>query len=201
MLRQISLGSLFLMLGVVLSAIGLFAYATGNPTLNLVGFFYGVPILLGGAALKSAEVKPSQILHPISAITLKLREAQATPTQIQLRDDVTRYRYGIRAHLDEALEKLGMSPTNEERPVLAGICEEVFQLAGQPDAYSLVLRFQSPLISLETWQAKQEKIGRFFGPGIIALVSKPEIPKPEIQSEDQKAPQMIDLRLIAEVKS
>jgi Protein of unknown function (DUF2854) len=201
MLRQISLGSLFLMLGVVLSAIGLFAYATGNPTLNLAGFFYGVPILLGGAALKSAEVKPSQILHPISAIALKLREAQATPTQIQLRDDVTRYRYGIRAHLDEALEKLGMSPTNEERPVLAGICEEVFQSAGQPDAYSLVLRFESPLISLETWQAKQEKIGRFFGPGIVALVSKPEISKPEIQSEDQKNPQMIDLRLIAEVKT
>jgi Protein of unknown function (DUF2854) len=201
MLRQISLGSLFLVLGVVLSAIGLFAYATGNPTLNLAGFFYGVPILLGGAALKSAEVKPSQILHPISAIALKLREAQATPTQIQLRDDVTRYRYGIRAHLDEALEKLGMSPTNEERPVLAGICEEVFQSAGQPDAYSLVLRFESPLISLETWQAKQEKIGRFFGPGIVALVSKPEISKPEIQSEDQKNPQMIDLRLIAEVKT
>jgi Protein of unknown function (DUF2854) len=201
MLRQISLGSLFLVLGVVLSAIGLFAYATGNPTLNLAGFFYGVPILLGGAALKSAEVKPSQILHPISEIALKLREAQATPTQIQLRDDVTRYRYGIRAHLDEALEKLGMSPTNEERPVLAGICEEVFQSAGQPDAYSLVLRFQSPLISLETWQAKQEKIGRFFGPGIVALVSKPEISKPEIQSEDQKNPQIIDLRLIAEVKS
>lgn len=201
MLRQISLGSLFLILGVVLSAIGLFAYATGNPTLNLAGFFYGVPILLGGAALKSAEVKPSQILHPISVIALKLREAQATPTQIQLLDDVTRYRYGIRAHLDEALEKLGMSPTNEERPVLAGICEEVFQSEGQPDVYSLVLRFESPLISFETWQAKQEKIGRFFGPGIVALVSKPEISKPEIQSEDQKDPQMIDLRLIADVKS
>jgi Protein of unknown function (DUF2854) len=201
MLRQISLGSLFLILGVVLSAIGLFAYATGNPTLNLAGFFYGVPILLGGAALKSAEVKPSEILHPISTLALKLREAQATPTQNQLRDDVTRYRYGIRAHLDEALEKLGMSPTNEERPVLAGICEEVFQSPGQPDAYSLVLRFESPLISLETWQAKQEKIGRFFGPGIVALVSKPEISQPEIQSEDQKNPQIIDLRLIAEVKS
>ncbi len=196
MLRQISLGSLFLVLGVVLSALGLFAYATGNPTLNLVGFFYGVPILLGGAALKSAEVKPSKILQPASSQLLKLREAQATPTQNQLRQDVTRFRYGISAHLDEALEKLGMSPTDEERPVLTGICEEVFQSEGQPDAYSLVLRFQSPLISWETWQAKQEKIGRFFGPGVIAVVSQSEI-----QSEDQKERQSIDLRLIAEVKS
>jgi hypothetical protein len=201
MLRQISLGSLFLVLGVVLSAVGLFAYATGNPTLNLVGFFYGVPILLGGAALKSSEVKPSQILQPTSEIVLKLREAQATPTQNQLRDDVTRYRYGISAHLDEAFEKLGMSPTNEERPVLTGLCEEIFQSEGNPDAYSLLLRFQSPLISLEAWQAKQEKIGRFFGPGIIALVSKPEILKPEPLLEGQKEMQMIDLRLIADVKS
>jgi Protein of unknown function (DUF2854) len=201
MLRQISLGSLFLILGVVLSAIGLFAYATGNPTLNLVGFFYGVPILLGGAALKSSEVKPSEILHPISASILKLREAQATSTQNQLRQDVTRYRYGISAHLDEALEKLGMSPTDEERPVLTGLYEEIFQSEGQPDAYSLVLRFKSPLIGWETWQAKQEKIGKFFGPGIIAMVSKPEISEPVSLTENQKEPQIIDLRLIAEVNS
>ncbi|NJM27162.1 MAG: DUF2854 domain-containing protein [Pseudanabaena sp. RU_4_16] len=201
MLRQISLGSLFLILGVVLSATGLFAYATGNPTLNLVGFFYGIPILLGGAALKSAEVKPIQVLQPTSALALKLREVQATPTQKQVRQDVTRYRYGIRAHLDEALEKLGMRPTDEERPILTGLYEEVFQAEGQPDAYSLVLRFQSPLIGWETWQAKQEKIGRFFGPGIIVVVSKPEIAKPEPQTGEQKEPQTIDLHLIAEVKS
>ncbi len=201
MLRQISLGSLFLILGVVLSGTGLFAYATGNPTLNLVGFFYGIPILLGGAALKSAEVKPIQVLQPTSALALKLREVQATPTQKQVRQDVTRYRYGIRAHLDEVLEKLGMRPTDEERPILTGLYEEVFQTEGQPDAYSLVLRFQSPLIGWETWQAKQEKIGRFFGPGIIAVVSKPEIAKREPQTEEQKEPQMIDLHLIAEVKS
>lgn len=192
MLRQISLGSLFLLIGVVLSAIGLFAYATGNSTLNLAGFFYGIPILLGGAALKSSEVKPSLLLHPTSEATLKLRDTQATPTQIQVRQDVTRYRYGISAHLDEALAKLGMRPTDEERPVLIGLYEEVFQAQGQPDAYSLVLRFKSPLIGLETWQEKQEKIGRFFGPGTIARVSNPD---------PQTEPQIIDLRLIAEVKT
>jgi hypothetical protein len=190
MLRQISLGSVFLAIGIVLSAIGVYAYANGNPTLNLAGFFYGIPILLGGAALKSAEVKPSQLLYPTSETALKLRDAQATPTQIKVRQDVTRYRYGIRAHLDEVLEKLGMSPTNEERPVLTGIYEEAFQSEGQPDAYSLVLRFQSPLISLETWQEKQEKIGRFFGPGVIAQISRPEI---------QSEPPLVDLRLIATV--
>ncbi len=201
MLRQISLGSLFLILGVVLSTIGLSAYATGNPTLNLAGFFYGIPILLGGAALKSAEVKPIQVLQPTSLQALKLRESQATPTQNQVRQDVTRFRYGIRAHLDEVLGKLGMSPTNEERPILTGLYEEVFQSEGKPDAYSLVLRFQSPLIGLETWQAKQEKISKFFGPGIIAMVSKPEISGSEIQTEEQQKTQAIDLRLIAEVKS
>lgn len=192
MLRQISLGSVFLLIGIVLSAIGLYAYATGNPTLNLAGFFYGIPILLGGAALKSAEVKPTKLLHPTSESALKLRDTQATPTQIQVCQDVTRYRYGIRAHLDEALEKLGMSPTNEERPVLIGLYEEVFQAEGHPDAYSLVLRFQSPLISLETWQERQEKIGKFFGPGITARVDSPEI-----QSEIP----LVDLRLIAAINN
>ncbi|WP_019501185.1 DUF2854 domain-containing protein [Pseudanabaena sp. PCC 6802] len=190
MLRQISLSSVFLLIGIALSAIGVYAYATGNPTLNLAGFFYGIPILLGGAALKSAEVKPSQFLYPSSDLALKLRDTQATPTQIKVRQDVTRYRYGIRAHLDAALEKLGMSPTNEERPVLAGIYEEVFQAEGQPDTYSLVLRFQSPLIGLETWQEKQEKIGRFFGPGVIAQVTRPEV-----QSEIP----LVDLRLISAI--
>jgi hypothetical protein len=190
MLRQISLGSLFLLIGIVLSAIGVYAYATGNPTLNLAGFFYGIPILLGGAALKSAEVKPSQFLYPSSELVLKLRAAQATPTQIQLCQDVTRYRYGIRAHLDEALEKLGLSPTNEERPVLTGLYEEVFKTEGQPDAYSLILRFQSPLINLETWQEKQEKLSKFFGPGITA-----QVVSPEVQSEIP----LVDLRLITTI--
>ena len=170
MFKKISLGSVGLTVGGVLAVVGMIAYTVGNSTLSLVGLFYGVPILLGGAALKSSEVEPVPILQENSEAILKLRKDQETSTQKKLREDVSRYRYGIEAHLDEVLEKLGMSPTDEERPVLSGLYEEM----GEHGAYRLVLRFDSPLISFETWEQKQDKLTKFFGPGITAEVDQLE---------------------------
>ena len=180
---KISLASVGLYVGGLLFLVGFWAYSRGNSTLNLIGFFYGFPILLGGFAFKSSEVTPSPVLVPESPEVLELRKVQATPTQKQLFKDVTRYRYGIKAHLDEVLEKLGMSPTDEERPLLVGVYEEVAQESG---TYGLVLRFHSPLMNFETWQQKQDKLTQFFGPGIKALVS-------ELENKE------VDLHLIAQV--
>jgi hypothetical protein len=36
------------------------------------------------------------------------------------------------------------------------------------------MAFDSPMIGLEQWQAKQEKIEKFFGPGIRAAITQPE---------------------------
>ena len=184
-LNKISLASVGLYVGGILFAVGFVAYAKGNSTLNLVGFFYGFPILLGGFAFKSSEVTPIPIIVPESASVLAVRKVVETPTQKQLRKDVTRYRYGIKAHLDEILEKLGMSPTDEERPLLIGIYEELSQDEDTKDAYSLVLRFRSPLMNFEFWQEKQDKLTRFFGPGIIAVVT-------ELENKE------VDLRLISQ---
>lgn len=183
--NKISLASVGLYVGGILFAVGFWAYAKGNSTLNLVGFFYGFPILLGGFAFKSSEVEPIPVIIPESEAILALRKLQETPTQKQLRKDVTRYRYGIKAHLDEILEKLGMSPTDEERPVLGGIYEEISQAEETKGAYSLVLRFRSPLMDFDAWQQKQDKLTRFFGPGIVAVVS-------ELENKE------VDLRLISE---
>lgn len=169
MLRKISLGRLGLSIGGILTIVGFIAYAQGNATLNLAGLFYGVPILLGGLALTASELKPVPYSQPTPPEVLKLREQQATATQNQVRKDITRYRYGQEAHLDESLERLGLSPTDEERPVIQGIRET--ETDGN---YTLVLEFYSPLISFETWQEKQEKIAKFFGPGIRVEVMQPE---------------------------
>lgn len=165
MLGKTSLGNVGLVVGGVLSVVGFVAYAQGNATLNLAGMFYGVPILLGGLALKAAELKPVPYRCPPSATILQLREQQATPTQQQIRKDVTRYRYGQSAHLDDALERLGLAPTDEECPELVAIAEE--EMDGQ---YALTLEFYSPLVALTKWQEKEEKLTRFFGPGIVAQV-------------------------------
>ncbi|HBB34949.1 MAG TPA: hypothetical protein DDZ80_20165 [Cyanobacteria bacterium UBA8803] len=169
MLRQISLGTLGLSVGGLLALTGFVAYATDNATLNLVGFFYGIPLLLGGLALKASELKPVRFSQPTPPSVLKLRELTATPIQNQIRKDVMRYRYGQKAHLDESLERLQLSPTDEERPVLKGLREN--EVDGN---YTLVLEFASPLISLEMWQQKREKIEKFFGPGIRVELSQPE---------------------------
>jgi hypothetical protein len=181
MLRQISLGNVGLVAGSLLTVMGIIAYAYQSPTLNLIGFVYGVPILLGGLALTASELKPVPMPES-SPEALALREKEATDTQNQVRKDVTRYRYGQEAHLDEALKRLGLSPTDDERPILNNIREQDW--GGH---YALILKFYSPLIPLETWQEKQDKLARFFGPGIrvelmqmeeeeieVAMITAPE---------------------------
>lgn len=169
MLRQTSLGTLGLVVGGILTIIGFIAYGTGNATLNLAGFFYGIPVLLGGLALKASELKPTPFSQPTAPEILSLREQQATSTQNQIRKDVTRYRYGQTAHLDESLERLGLSPIDEERPVLVGLRE-----TETDGAYTLILEFDSPLISAQVWQEKREKLEKFFGPGIRAEITELE---------------------------
>ncbi|MBD1810901.1 DUF2854 domain-containing protein [Microcoleus vaginatus DQ-U2] len=167
MLRKISLANLALVVGGIIAAVGFGAYFTDRPTLNLAGFFYGIPLLLGGLALKAAELEPVDFTEPTSGEVLLLRESQATDTQNQVRKDVTRFRYGQQAHLDDALERLGLAPTDEERPLLQGLRE-----VNVDGAYGLILEFYSPLMPIEVWEEKQDKIATFFGPGLRAQVSQ-----------------------------
>jgi Protein of unknown function (DUF2854) len=166
MFRKLPLAILGQSIGGVMTAVGFYAYATDQPTLNLACFFYGIPLLLGGLALKAAELKPVPVKVELTPEVLAARTEQATKTQLQIFYDVTRYRYGQEAHLDAVLTALGMSPTQDQRPVITGIWE---LLTGE--VYTLVMEFESPLISLETWQGKEDKMTRFFGPDVKVKVS------------------------------
>jgi Protein of unknown function (DUF2854) len=165
MFRQIPLSLVLINLGGLLTLVGFFAYAIDDPTFNLIGFFYGIPLFLGGLALKSAELEPVPFTELTSASIIKLRDKEATDTLNQIRKDVTRYRYGQEAHLDIALEKLGLAPSDDDRPVLTGIKES--EIGGD---YALTLDFYSPFMKLDVWQEKNEKITKFFGPGVTAHV-------------------------------
>ena len=167
MLRQISLGTLGLTIGGILTIIGFVAYADNNATLNLVGFFYGIPLLLGGLALKANELKPVPF-ETTSPSALILRQQQATDTQNKIRKDITRYCYGQDAHLDTTLSFLGLSPTDEERPTVTGLRET--EVNG---GYALILEFDSPLIPIDVWQKKQEKMTNYFGPGLEIQITQP----------------------------
>ncbi|MGJ3254101.1 MAG: DUF2854 domain-containing protein [Elainellaceae cyanobacterium] len=184
MLPQTSLGTLGLIIGGALTVMGFIAYFTDNATLNLAGFFYGIPVLLGGFALKASELKPTPISPPTPPEVIKLREQQATDTQKQVLKDVTRYRYGQEAHLDVSLERLGLSPTDEECPTLQSLREESIE-----GAYALVLHFESPLIDFKTWQQRQEKIETFFGPEIRARLTQIDEDEIELALISDAAPQ------------
>ncbi|MGB7272666.1 MAG: DUF2854 domain-containing protein [Geitlerinemataceae cyanobacterium] len=169
MLRQTSLGTLALFIGGVLTVVGFGAYFADYATLNLAGFFYGIPVALIGLALKTAELKPVPFSQPTTPEVLAIREQQATATQTQIRQDVTRYRYGQEAHLDEVLSFLGLSPSGKERPIIEALREELTD-----GAYTLVMQFESPLISFEQWQEKREKMEQFFGPNVRVELHQPD---------------------------
>jgi hypothetical protein len=169
LIGKIPFAILLLAGGGILTVVGTIAYLMNYAALNMAGFFYGIPMFLGGIAFKITELKPVPITQPLTTAVEALRDTQATATQKEIFKDVTRYRYGERAHLAAALKFLGLSPTDEERPELIGLYETAID-----QAYALVLGFDSPMISFQTWQNKQEKMEQFFGPGVRVMLEQPE---------------------------
>lgn len=95
---------------------------------------------------------------------------------LQVREDVTRYRYGDEQHLDEALSRIfrfGQSGGIPRRlcPILKRVREEV-----RDGAYTLVLEFETNKAQMtdDMWESRQEKIQNFFGPGIVADLKSTE---------------------------
>ncbi len=154
----VPLSTLVLITGVVVTIWGFFNY--NDPVLNLAGIFAGIPLLLGGATMKAVELKPVPALGSPSEEVLQARTTQATSIQNQVRADITKYSYGASAHLEDALEFLGLKGTTEaDLPKLIGYQEDLRQ-----GRYTLILRFDSPAVPLETWQQSySKKMGGFFG--------------------------------------
>jgi hypothetical protein len=154
-------GSLVTIAGAALSAVGWIGYATGNPNLSLPTIFYGIPILLGGLALKSSELAPAQRLTPAGQLRA-LRDAPASEPLRKLVADVCRWRYGQKAHLESSLEALKLWDEGTPPQLLA---IEELDCSG---SYGLRLRFRRGAVGLERWQSQQERLGRFFGSGLRA---------------------------------
>lgn len=152
------ISNLVLVLGVVATAWGFYEY--NDPTLNLVGIFTGIPLLLGGITMKVVELKPVPPLTPSTSDIEQARQNQATDIQKQVRADITKYSYGANAHMESALEFLGLNGDVEaDLPKLIGYREEL-----QDGRYTLVLRFRSEFVEWEKWQASYDKkMQGFFG--------------------------------------
>ena len=121
-------------------------------------------------ALKYAQLDPLELVTYEDA--LALRETQSTGILTQVRNDVTRYRYGDEQHLEEALaiifryNRPGGLRKNQA-PTLVGLAEMVIV-----DRYALVLKFDAPKMTLEEWTDRREKIQGFFGPGVTCGITE-----------------------------
>ncbi|TWB91843.1 uncharacterized protein DUF2854 [Synechococcus sp. Ace-Pa] len=157
-------GSLLTLLGAVLTVVGTIAYATDSPNISLAGVFYGIPLLLGGLALKSSELPPAIRLTKPAEFRALREQPESEPLSTLLKD-VTRWRYGQKAHLESSLEALKL--WNDDQPPELLSVRELEEHGG----YGLGLRFRSHGVPYERWQAKQERLGRFFGPGLVATLA------------------------------
>ena len=164
MQRLFSPGTLVTITGASLTVIGSLAYVTEHPNLSLPTIFYGIPILLGGLALKSSELPPPERLSP-PAQWRELREAPASEPLRKLLADVTRWRYGQKVHLESSLQALKLWD-EEEPPELLSV-EEL----SLPEGYGLRLCFATGGVAYPRWETCQERLGRFFGPGLQARLA------------------------------
>jgi hypothetical protein len=159
--RLISPGSLVTVVGALLTVVGSVAYLNDNANLSLPTIFYGIPILLGGLALKSSELPPAERLTPAPALR-PLRERDDSEPLRKLLADVTRWRYGQKAHLESSLEALKL--WDEDQPPRLETVEELDCEGG----YGLRLGFACEGVPFERWLERSERLGRFFGPGLRA---------------------------------
>jgi hypothetical protein len=166
MFGKIALSAICLTIGSILTTMGFIAYANDNATLNLVGFFYGIPVLLGGLALKASELEPVPFTQATTSAILNLRKQQATVTQNKIRKDITRYCYGQEAHFDQALKFLKLAPTDDQFPTVTGLRETETN-----GAYTLTLEFDSPYVPIQVWQERHEQMTKYFGPGVEVKVT------------------------------
>ena len=172
-IRGFSLGNLVVTAGVLVTALSFAEYlgtsGGDGPTLSGLGFVYGIPIFLAGAALKYAEIEP------VPCITSPGAEAvfdkKATEIISKIKQDVTRHRYGDEAHLDTTVKKLGLVVPGKAYPQLIELREEIAE-NGEDLAFTMV--WQSLDTPYKMWadEKRRKRYETFFGPGVGAEVVK-----------------------------
>jgi hypothetical protein len=170
-IRGFSLGNLIVGAGILVTVLSFVEYLSesGGEGLNVsgLGFVYGIPIFLAGAALKYAEIEPVPCYSAPG--TEAIFEKKATDTIKKIKQDVTRHRYGDEAHLDTTVKKLGLVVPGKAYPQLRELREE--HVDGEL-AFTMV--WQSIDTPYKMWadERRVKKYETFFGPNVHAEVVK-----------------------------
>ena len=169
-IRGFSLGNLIIGAGVAITFFSFAEYLGDNSeglSISGLGFVYGIPIFLAGAALKYAEIDPVPCFS--TAAGEAIAEKKATETIKKIKQDVTRHRYGDEAHLDTTVKKLGLVVPGKAYPQLQELREE--EVDGE---LVFTMIWQSYDTPYKMWadERRVKKYETFFGPGVNAEVVK-----------------------------
>jgi len=178
---RFSIGNLVTVSGGVLLLYSVGAYLFNNGQADLVqtlGFVYAIPALLGGLALKYAELPP--VPNDTSEKAQALREEKANKTQKKILSDATRFTYGD-AHMEEPLKALKLAPSGMGPPILKSLSESVSPTGG----YALGMVFYAPNTPYRVWKDRAPRYARFFGPNVRAELRKVSV-----------AERLVELKLI-----
>jgi len=171
---RFSIGNVITVSGFVLFVYSLGSFLLKNGQSDLVqtlGFVYAIPALVGGLALKYAELPPVPLTQPgSSAAEMEaLRESKGTKIQKKILSDATRFTYGD-AHMEEPLRALKLAPKGQGVPVLQSLSESRTPAGG----YALSMVFYAPNTPYRVWKDRMAgsdggRIARFFGDGKKSL--------------------------------
>eukprot|EP00527_Entomoneis_sp_CCMP2396_P007759 CAMPEP_0198144492 /NCGR_PEP_ID=MMETSP1443-20131203/16348_1 /TAXON_ID=186043 /ORGANISM="Entomoneis sp., Strain CCMP2396" /LENGTH=284 /DNA_ID=CAMNT_0043807899 /DNA_START=68 /DNA_END=922 /DNA_ORIENTATION=- len=170
-IRGFSLGNLVIGVGVLITFASFAEYLSDNSdSLNVsgLGFVYGIPVFLAGAALKYAEIEPVPAISTPKGDAIF--EKKATDTMEKIKQDVTRHRYGDEAHLDTTVKKLGLVVPGKDYPQL----RELRQEETEDGELAFTLVWQSTDTPYKMWAdpRRVKKYETYFGPDVNAEVVK-----------------------------
>ena len=157
MKKYFSPGNLIVTTGGILAFVGMTAYFTDSVNLSVPTFFYGVPIFLIGLGLKTSEIPPVEL---IDIKNFKINKFNRPKELTALVKDVTRWRYGIKAHLESSLEALNL--WDEDDP---GQLREIEEITKE-NKNGLRMHFEINAVAVEKWIDRQERLNRFFVKGL-----------------------------------
>ena len=157
MKKYLSPGNIIITVGGTLAFIGMTAYFTDSVNLSVPTFFYGVPILLIGLGLKTSEIPPVELINNEKFKADKFKRPKELTALVK---DVTRWRYGIKAHLESSLEALNL--WNEDNPPQLKEIEEITK----EEKTGLRMHFEINDVPIDQWLEKQERLNRFFVKGL-----------------------------------
>ncbi|KAJ1485280.1 hypothetical protein T484DRAFT_1892862 [Baffinella frigidus] len=170
-IRGFSLGNLTLLIGTVITFSSFYSYFTNGNSLSALGFIYGIPIALGGFALKYAEILPVPVISDTKGDAIW--EEKANDILKKVKEDVTRHRYGDDAHLDSTLNRLGLVMEGKGFPQLVSIEQKRERGVEGDGELAFIMTFQSQDTPYKVWAdpARVRKYESFFG-GLNAEVLK-----------------------------